>query len=759
MSEYRAKHLTDDETAPRKEKLAILGGGVGAVTAAFALSEDGWQDRFESITIYQQGWRLGGKGASGRGPNDRIEEHGLHIWLGFYENSFRCLRECYEELGRAAGSPLATVDEAFARSSRIGVEDFHDAEWSHWVGDFPEDDRIPGVPDEHDRELDAWEYVVRTMRLMATAVHSLRQQPDDEKPMRLTPLRPTTAGSTPVLLSPTMPDDESSLERRTAAKTFDRIAGRLLDAAYTTLLAGLEVAEVVGSAVGASNSSRLAALAPHLDTFTNIIRRWVESLNDGDDERRRLWYVIELGTASIRGILAHGLVDHPDGFDAIDEYDYVDWLLVHGVSPEAAQSAVVRTLIYDLPFSYYSGDYDRPFAAAGAALRLVGRFFLDYKGAIMWKMCAGMGDTIFAPYYEVLKRRGVKFEFFQQVRALHLDASGESVESVTMRRQAVLASPDREYQPLRPVKGLPCWPSEPIADQLVTPVNADDLEWWFADAADAGGGGARSHGPTEVGDYELVRGEDFDTILFGISLGAVPHVAAELVERHAVWKEMVEGIPTCQTQAFQVWLKKSTEELGWPDGWATVGGYVEPFDTWGDMSHLIDSESFPEGRVGSIAYFCNVLPDDPDPTRRTQPGYLAEAREQVKANALEFLRHNVGQLWPTGVQRYPDDFDWSLLVQMDPAQEHVTGMARFDSQFWRANVDPSERYVMACPGNTKYRILPGETGLTNLVVAGDWTYTRINAGCVEAATISGLLASNALTGFPAVDDIRGFLAP
>ena len=53
--------------AGAREKLVILGGGAAAMTAAFELSRPGWQERFESITVYQVGWRLGGKGASGRG--------------------------------------------------------------------------------------------------------------------------------------------------------------------------------------------------------------------------------------------------------------------------------------------------------------------------------------------------------------------------------------------------------------------------------------------------------------------------------------------------------------------------------------------------------------------------------------------------------------------------------------------------------------------------------------------------------------------
>ena len=94
-------HFADDsawpELAPRSDaarvkrpggKVVILGGGMAGLAAAWRLSEPGWRDRFDSITVYQRGWRLGGKGASSRGENGRIEEHGLHIWLGSYENAF-----------------------------------------------------------------------------------------------------------------------------------------------------------------------------------------------------------------------------------------------------------------------------------------------------------------------------------------------------------------------------------------------------------------------------------------------------------------------------------------------------------------------------------------------------------------------------------------------------------------------------------------------------------------------------------------------
>jgi uncharacterized protein with NAD-binding domain and iron-sulfur cluster len=67
---------------------------MAGLAAAWELSKPANRDAVGSITVYQRGWRLGGKGASGRGVNGRIEEHGLHVWLGYYDNAFRLMREC-----------------------------------------------------------------------------------------------------------------------------------------------------------------------------------------------------------------------------------------------------------------------------------------------------------------------------------------------------------------------------------------------------------------------------------------------------------------------------------------------------------------------------------------------------------------------------------------------------------------------------------------------------------------------------------------
>ena len=85
-----------------KQKVAVLGGGVGAMTTAFYLSSfQGWREKYD-ITVYQLGWRLGGKCDSGRNQaeHDRIEEHGLHMFFGFYDNAFATMQRLYGELGR-----------------------------------------------------------------------------------------------------------------------------------------------------------------------------------------------------------------------------------------------------------------------------------------------------------------------------------------------------------------------------------------------------------------------------------------------------------------------------------------------------------------------------------------------------------------------------------------------------------------------------------------------------------------------------------
>jgi uncharacterized protein with NAD-binding domain and iron-sulfur cluster len=105
--------------ATHNTRVAILGGGAGALSAAFALTQAGGYD----ITVYQMGWRLGGKGASGRRLDDgsgRDQEHGLHVPGGFYHNALGLLRDVYAVWPAASAHPL-NFDDVFLKQSRVSV--------------------------------------------------------------------------------------------------------------------------------------------------------------------------------------------------------------------------------------------------------------------------------------------------------------------------------------------------------------------------------------------------------------------------------------------------------------------------------------------------------------------------------------------------------------------------------------------------------------------------------------------------------------
>jgi hypothetical protein len=93
-------------------------------------------------------------------------------------------------------------------------------------------------------------------------------------------------------------------------------------------------------------------------------------------------------------------------------------------------------------------------------------------------------------------------------------------------------------------------------------------------------------------------------------------------------------------------------------------------------------------------------------------------------------------------QKPTGGFDYAALA--DPADR--AGEARFDAQYYCATSHPSDRYVLAAPGTTKFRLRAHESGFANLVFTGDWTLNSISAGCVESAVTSGRDAARALCG-------------
>jgi uncharacterized protein with NAD-binding domain and iron-sulfur cluster len=704
-------------------RVAIIGGGCASTAAAFELTRPELEGRYQ-VTLYQLGWRLGGKGASGRGPSDRIEEHGLHLWMGFYENAFRLMRDCYAELGRdPRHCRIADWTDAFKPDNFNAVADWSHSRqaWLPWKVKFPP---LPGQPGDAAGEYRSWtvaDYLVRTLVLVRTLFEAIQLRA--AAPAN-GPSATTTPGAVPVGNLAAM------VTRLLRMGTLLGLGG---------LLEGLRVME---AALAAAPQLPDASLLRLQEMLTAAVRNQLEGLIARDDEARRLWEIADLSLAVVRGAIRHGLLNDPRGFDAIDQYDCREWLRLNGASQASVNSAFIRAL-YDLAFAYEDGDVRRPKIAAGQALRGAVRAFFTYRGAFFWKMQSGMGDIVFAPLYEVLRRRGVRFQFFHRLDNVKLGepGSGDSsdrphVAALEFEVQAALAEgtaagQQGEYQPLVDVRGLPCWPAEPIWDQLQDGARLQ-----------AAGVDFESHWDrTSVGRKVVKVGQDFDLVVLGLGVGAIPHTCREILARDARWRAMVDNVKTVSTQALQLWMRPDMKELGWPDEAINISGFVEPFDTWADMSHLIREESHQDG-VQSVAYFCSVLSDPAPGTDVADAGYPGRRRAEVKDNADRFLDRDIGHLWPRAVEPR-GGFRREVLVD----------------EYWRANVTPSDRYVLSLPGSLQYRISPLDDSYDNLTVCGDWTDCGFNEGCVEAAVMSGRLAAHALSQSPPLEAIVGYDHP
>lgn len=712
--------------AERPIKVAIIGGGCAGITAAFELTRPEHRGKY-AVTVYQQGFRLGGKGASGRGVADRIEEHGLHLWMGFYENAFRVMRECYSELDRdPKACRIATWRDAFEPDNFCGVMDRSaSGAWKPWLVHFPAAAGQPGDADSP-QAFTVLDYLGRSASLVLTLLQAIRSKAEPKA-------------------------QPSPTDGATRGSDLMQMMSRWVRYGELASLTGiLQAMEVLDSVVRNLPEYPGDLILRFHEQIAAAVRTQLYARTSADDETRRLWEIVDMVLATIRGIIRFDLIRDPRGFEAIDDYDCREWLKLNGASERSVNSAFVRAL-YDLAFAYEDGDVARPRIAAGQALRGAVRAFFTYRGAFFWKMQAGMGDVVFAPFYEVLKRRGVRFEFFHRLRNVGLGqpeaGSADYVASLEMAVQAEIQG-GGEYQPLVNVRGLPCWPAQPDFGQLVggERLRAEQRDF-------------ESHWDERCASTRVLRvGEDFDFVVLGVGLGAVPYVCRELVERSPRWKQMVQRCKTAATQAFQVWMNVDMAELGWTDAQVNVSGYVEPFDTWADMRQLIREETFPTP-VKAIAYFCSVLPDPPPGTDISPGSYPATRREETRQGAVAFLNHEVARLWPNAAAT-PGRFRWEVLADAagggvaQPADE-----SRFSGQFWTANVNPSDRYSLSLPGTLSARVSPLDDTFDNLTVAGDWTDCGFNEGCVEAAVMSGRLAAHALSTLPRLEDIVGYDHP
>ena len=685
--------------AETKRKIAILGGGVGAMTAAYALASLPLAaDRFD-ITVYQLGWRLGGKGASGRNAarGQRIEEHGLHVWSGFYDNAIAQMRQVFADL---QGEPAVfqSFETAFRPHNDIILTEPDGLDWKTWIIRPPIKPDVPGTGGDTLSALAMFKAVVAYVADLIGQTSADPVAGAHTHPARVLPAQdiahvrgrvdvtalPPTLHHWLAALSDALPDEP---------------------AAYTP-----------------ADKSALVSLTRAVHVEAQARRLALIVASTFADDLRRLHMAIDLGAAALRGIIAD---DVPfAGFDAVEDQEFSAWLSRHGAADDTINGALIKA-VYDYAFGYQRGQTDRAHRSIGAGTFLHGsiRLVLTYKGAIFYKMNAGMGDSVFAPLHKALVKRGVRFKFFHQVTGLHLDPTARQIDRIGLREQASPIAAD--YDPYVRVGALDCWPSQPVWDRLKNGAALQGTDFENPD-------------PAAPATLTLQKGVDFDDVILGISLGGLPHIVADLTAADPAWRDMLAHVGTVATQAMQLWLRPDIAALGGPAGQPIVTAFADAMNTVADMSHVIPAEAWPPGQTpGTIAYFCGPLADD-----------IGSGSGRVKALSQGWMTQNGHKLMPLAFEtdgRLKD----SLLIAADGADP-------WSDQYFRANTTGSERYVLSQPDSARYRLRADRSGFANLWLAGDWTYTAINAGCVEAAAMSGLRAAAGLAGI--VPDIAGELA-
>jgi len=715
----------------KKTRVAILGGGVAALTTAFALTEVDPAGEKYDITLYQLGWRLGGKTACGRNAEygQRIEEHGLHIWAGFYENAFTVMRIVFKALNRPPSNPVATIGDAFKRQNQIAFAEEQKgafSPWPFWFEPDADESIFPGRDDLFAPDDIMPSLATLLRRAVAAILYNLEyykaewpgdMQAETERAIRSMP--------------------QARQDYLGGVNVTDNGSHPLLSFVHAVALDLEQGADEIRQDAEASMIDLLAE-------FQALVAKHRDAGGRSDEFRRAL-IVANLAICMLLGLLRHGCLLF--GMHVIDHLEFREFLAEQ--DEEAANNSIV-TEMYEYAFAFENGLRNLPRISACAAVQAILRLFLTYKGAFFYKTIVGMGDTICTPLYQLLKQRGVTFKFFHKVTGLEPTADGTQIGTILIDKQVALVSGGDDYQPFVPVNGTECWPSTPLWDQLEDGARLQEEGIDFENAY----GPPWPPQPAPAAKLSLKLGEDFDKVVLGISMGALAEICAPLVAQKTAWAEMVVYLKTVRTQALQLWVDRKVADLGgpfvapvvppvvWPDRvpppnpmGPIVGTFVPPLDTYSDMSQLLPAEAWPAPAPLSIAYFCGVMADNEAPNDE------AAAHAKVRANAQEWMTSWLSVLWTkigSGA-----DFNWNLLHTLTPAE----GPARLDQQFWSANINPSDRYVLSLPGTLKYRMEPGASGYANLYLAGDWTKVpEINAGCVECAAMSGLGAASALSG-------------
>ncbi len=695
---------------------------MAGLVAAFELSRTPELRARYEVTIYQLGWRLGGKLASGRDASKsmRNTEHGLHVWFGFYDNAFAVFRELFSRWERPADCPWTRWQDAFVPQRLTPVGETIDGKLGHWDVVWPLNADEPGSGGVL---LSPWGALTEMFHLLVELIRDVLWPGDAARsidhPVGRVPhdIEALFVEAVPEAAALLRPADPAAAVGAGALRTLGEIVGwieRWLQA--------------LGARLDVLADSHLHGVIHLLRLIERVVVALLADRHDVDAHRLR--NIVDIGVAFLCGLLnpAYRIFRTGD-LDRINHLEFRQWLIENGGSPTIVNGWSALSAVYDAFFQYRQGDQALPDYEAGTAARVFLRTVFTYKGAVLYLVNAGMGETVIGPMYEVLRAQGVRFEFFHKLRNIGLAPGTNRVAELVFERQAAVIN--GPYRPTFPGAGLVCWPSEPFWDQLEDGA-----------ALEAAGVNFESHWCQHRGPaVTLRRGVDFDRVVSAVDLGSFKplnevdgSMFAEVLAASPRLAKLADALPMIPSLAYQVWMGPTLEQLGWTAGRPTMVTWAYPQDVWADMTAVLKTEDWqgPDAPK-SLHYFTGVWGAKTDLFARpwtasdTPREALADVTQRTDA---QFDRY-VGTIWPNAVA---------------PTGGFDRGLVR--SRYTRANVDPSECCVGSPTNTAGLRPRAHESGIDGLVLAGNWVRNGINSTCVEQATMTGMAAARAITGEP-----------
>jgi len=700
-----------------KRKIAVVGAGPAGLSAVFHLTNfPGWQELYE-VTVYQPGHRVGGKATTARGPHGRIEELGIHILQGWYENTFRILRAVYKERRERGLSPGSdrSWHEAIEKdtSTFLTTKNQDEARWSSWTLVFPQDDLLPGT----DEAVPATYHVKRVIALLS---HFVLGSPFAQRRGRLGRM----AGRYLQALFPDAPVRSEGPPPFTppdgAASPLDALAAYVEDASFRL------------------DDNREIALEPwQYAACLRLVqamwqpwcaaRRLLATRAQRGTNAETTWQALDWLLTSVKGALTDAW--DPDAgklvFARINHMDYRAWLETHAAHPQTLESGLVRFMYYG-SFANKSQGGRPGLLAADIALRMIINT-LFYKGSLVWKTKKGSGTGMMVPLFEVLRARGVQFKFFHRLVDAVPNENGE-IAALHVAEDARLAPGRSEYDPIIYVGKDPDFARVADQDQLA-PKAADQ--------------------PPVI--HTLALGTDFDDVILALPISAFRSACSSLVASSARIRQMVQAVACVGTFGAQTWLRPSQRALGYrhedwhlrPEDEPNSVNYEDPVYSWTDMTRILAAEQWPaSGQPQTLAYFCGTLPDEPVLDETTDCAGRAAQHARVFGMVSEFLRDKMSYFWPAALASDGASLDWNVLAL--PEEDGSAGEERLRRQHLSVNTDPSNLYVLALPGTDSARLRTDASGYSNLFLAGDWIDFGLNVGHLEGACVSGIRAALAV---------------